>query len=794
MVDYLSELGFLGNPAYWAVLIAAVGLAGVAGLIPGIGTTTIAAIAIPLLVFNVADPVIALTFLAALGGVNNTLDSVPAVLLGYPGAATQVTFLEGHQLAMRGQAAYTLGAVYAVSAIGGVVGAVVLLITMPFLRPILVRFSFPEIAAMALFGVLMVSVLSRGAMLKGLIAGLMGILIGTAGISFIAGDSRFDLGTLYLYEGFPLIPTLIGVFALPELIDLTMRGQAISPPGSVSTSEVMRGARYGLSRWPMAIRQSLFGVFLGAVPGIGSAVVDWLAYAFGIGFAKDKSTFGKGNIDGVLFAESAQNSKEGGQAIPTLAFGVPGGTAWAIVMAAMLIYGVTPGLGMLGTHLNVTLSLVITLALGNLLITILGMMFTGQIAKLTLVPYPLLAAALIPLVFIAAFQTNNHWGDILTVCGMTALGLTMKWLGWPRPPLILGFILGPIIERNLWPSIQVWGAEMILRPISLTLVVLAVLGVVYMTKAMGRGGAAATAVASSDLADELATAGPIAGEAAADTPDSPVDTSDPVDAPAPGEVTPPQPDAGDIPAAPAEGGAAAATAAAPAGGVSGFRMPSLHFTWHWEVIFPIVILGITVWALIEAQNFAIASSKFLPTWMAIVLIPLLLIQVISRLLSPETQGEIMDLGMRTGTGFEAFKRLAFVFSWVAGYIIAIGIIGMVWASIIFSLGFGLVSLLMARGWEAGKVTVTAVSALIGAAVIYFLYTYAIEAIGLWQSSLIFAVALFAAAVGYAKTRGWSTPLWSVVPAIIIIAVIEGFFNPVMFTQWPDWIFTDLFKG
>ena len=339
MADYITALGFLGNPYYWAVLVGAVLVAGTLGLVPGIGTTTIAAIAIPLLVFNVSDPVIALTFLAALGGLNNTLDSVPAVLLGYPGAATQVTFLEGHQLAMRGLAAHTLGAVYAVSALGGVIGAIVLLITMPFLRPILLKFSFPEIAAMALFGVLMVSVLSRGAMLKGLGAGFMGILIGTVGTSFIAGDSRFSLGTLYLYDGFPLIPTLIGIFALPELIDLTMRGQPVASSGNISTAEVFRGARYGISRWRMTIRQSLFGVFLGAVPGIGSAVVDWLAYAFGIGFAKDKSTFGKGNLDGVLFAESAQNSKEAGQAIPTLAFGVPGGTSWAIVLAAMLIYG-----------------------------------------------------------------------------------------------------------------------------------------------------------------------------------------------------------------------------------------------------------------------------------------------------------------------------------------------------------------------------------------------------------------------------------------------------------------------
>ena len=223
MGDYISALGILGQWEYWAALSAGVLIVGTIGLIPGVGITTVAAVALPFLLFNVSDPLVALTFLAAVGGVANTLDSVPAILLGYPSAATQVTFLEGHQLAMRGRAAHTLGAVYAVSALGGIVGAVSLLIVMPFIRPVLVKISFPEIAAMALFGVLMVSALSRGAMLKGVIGGLLGILIGTIGTSYISGLPRFDLGALYLFDGFPLIPTIIGLFALPELIDLTMR-------------------------------------------------------------------------------------------------------------------------------------------------------------------------------------------------------------------------------------------------------------------------------------------------------------------------------------------------------------------------------------------------------------------------------------------------------------------------------------------------------------------------------------------------------------------------------------------
>ena len=240
----------------------------------------------------------------------------------------------------------------------------------------------------------------------------------------------------------------------------------------------------------------------------------------------------------------------------------------AAVLAAMLIYGVTPGLGMLGRHLDVTMALVVTLALGNLMVTMLGLVFTGQIAKVTLVPYPLLAAVLLPLVFIAAYQNVNAWGDILVVCGMGILGLTMKWLGWPRPPIILGFILGPIIEQNLWPAIQVWGFGMLYRPLSLTLLVLSIAAVIYMSKAMGKGSIAATVIASSEVADEPGLGGPTL-----------------------------------------EGGGSGVAAAAVVGnGVLRSRIPAISFTWRWEVIFPLVILGITAWVLWEAQHFAIAGD------------------------------------------------------------------------------------------------------------------------------------------------------------------------------------------
>ena len=684
MGEYIAALGFLGDPLYWAMLLLAVGLIGSIGLIPGLGGGTIAAIAIPFLIFNFPDnPTAGIIFLAALGGLNNTLDSVPAVLLGYPGAATQVTFLEGHQLAMKGKAAHTLGAVYAVSAVGGVVGALALLITIPFMRPVLVRFSFPEIAAMAMFGVMMVSVLSRGAMLKGLIAGLLGILISTIGSDGIQGLPRFTFGQIYLYDGLPLIPTLIGLFALPELIDLTMTGRAVSAPGTVSTREVLKGARYGFSRWRMTIRQAIFGVFMGAIPGIGSAVIDWLAYAFGMALTEDKSEFGHGSLEGVLFAESAQNSKEGGQAIPTLAFGIPGGSSWAIVLVGMQFYGIEAGLGMLDQHLDVMVAVVVTLALGNLLVTIMGIGATGTLAKITLVPYPLLAAALFPLVVVAAYQATTAWGDILVLMSTALLGISMKWLGWPRPPLILGFILGPIIERNLWTAVGVFGpVGMLTRPISIILFVSAFVIVVYLTKAMSAGGRIAQAVSTG-----------AAGQ-------SQIEIPPPIER------------------------------------LSFWSRARPKLRWRWETLLPIFLAVVILVCLIEILGLKVGAARFLPLWLISGLLPLLILDMAFTNLYPPRQGDIMDLGMRTGTGGAAFKSFTRIGLWLVGMLVLGAIIGLQWSTLAFAFLFGFVNV----KWT-----------------------------------------------GRAR-------LWALVPGIIVAVVVFGVLDQVMHVVWPDRVIADWLLG
>lgn len=481
MAAAAEALGYLAQPLYWGVLLSVVGVAALASAIPGVNSFLVMALALSFILFRVEEPAIGLVALATISGVSNTLDSAPAVLIGQPSAATQVTFLEGHQLARRGRAAHTLGAIYAVSALGGVVGAAILLVVIPVARPFVLRFSFSEVAATGTLGIAMVVVLSRGAMVRGLISALVGMLLGIIGS--LSGRLTVDP-----FVPMPLVPFILGLFSLPELVDLMISRRPVAAGGAtIGAREVLRGARYGLSRWPMAVRQSAFGVFLGAIPGVGSSVVDWLSYAFGVILTKDRSQFGKGSLDGALFAEAAQNAKEAGAGLPTLALGVPGAPTWAIVIGAMIAYGVAPGPQMLGRDAHITILLVITLGLANLVISAVGIGMTGFLARLTTVPYPIIGAIVIPILLLSAFVDTTSWRGIQIALGVGAMGYAMKRYRWPRPPMILGFILVEIIELNHFNAVAIHGYRGALtRPLTIAILAVALVIAVTLFRAVRR--------------------------------------------------------------------------------------------------------------------------------------------------------------------------------------------------------------------------------------------------------------------------------------------------------------------
>ncbi|MDA0797395.1 MAG: tripartite tricarboxylate transporter permease [Chloroflexi bacterium] len=612
MLEPIAEaVAYLLVPSYWGAVFVAVSLALMASVIPGVNAVLVMALAMAIVLFNVDDPALGIVLLATITGVNNTLDSIPAILYGLPGAATQVTFLEGHQLARQGKAAHTLGAVYSVSALGGIIGAALLMLAIPVVRPFVLKFGFSEIGATALVGLGMVSVLSRGAMGKGLAMAMLGLLLGMIGRDPMDGFSRLTIGPIFRME---LVPVALGLFALPEMFDLTISRRPVAPVGATfSNRQVFEGAREGLRHWKMVIRQSVFGVFLGAIPGVGSAVIDWLAYAFGIFFSKDKTQFGKGSLEGVMFAESAQNAKEGGQAIPTLAMGVPGGVPWVLVMVAMIAYGIAPGPEMLGANAHITILLVITLAVANLMVTGLGLLITGQLAKLTTIPYPVIGGIIIPITLLSSFVDTTNWRGVQTLLAMGAVGLAMKHFGWPRPPMLLAFILAPIIERNLRNGISVHGVGGVLTDgLTMTIVAIAVATTLLFLRAMRKlddeeGEQAKRVMHVAELETGL-------------LPTSSTPSHEPTSVPASTEKSP------------------------------------LWMRWHWEYLFHAALIIVTVAWLWDARTYPEGGWR-VPVVLSGGVLAITLLEVMKVAVGRSQQTSIMDLGM-TSAGIEGASRAA----------------------------------------------------------------------------------------------------------------------------------------
>jgi TctA family transporter len=653
-----DALAYMLVPSYWGAVFAAVSLALMASVIPGVNATLVMALALSIVVFHVEDPAIGIVLLATISGVNNTLDSIPAILYGVPGAATQVTFLEGHQLARQGKAAHTLGAVYSVSAIGGLIGAAVLMIAIPIVRPLVLKFGFSEIAATTLVGLGMVSVLSRGAVGKGMAMAMLGLLLGMIGRDPSGGFARLTVGPIFHME---FVPMTLGLFALPEMFDLTISRRSVAPAGTTfSNRDVFAGAHEGLRHWKMVIRQSLFGVFLGAIPGVGSAVIDWLAYAFGIFFAKDKTRFGTGSLEGVMFAESAQNSKEAGQAIPTLAMGVPGGLPWVLVLAAMIAYGVAPGPAMLGANAHITILLVMTFAIANLLVTGLGLLITGQLAKLTTVPYPVIGGIIIPITLLSSFADSTNWRGVQTILVMGALGLAMKHFGWPRPPMLLAFILAPIIELNLLNGLSIYGVGGVLTDgLTMTIVALAVATAWLFLRAMRKldreeGERVKRAMHAAGVETGLVSTSP-----------------PPPDEPA--SLGPTSPD-----------------------GPTSMR-------WHWEYLFHATLIVVTVAWLWDARTYPGIGWRF-PMALSAGVLAITLWEMAKVALGRSKQTTIMDLGM-TSVGIEGSGKAAIRLSVLLVIFLLVGVtLHLAYAAIVLGIGIPVVMLRGFGKWPLAAIT------------------------------------------------------------------------------------------
>ena len=452
----------------------------VLGIVPGIGGLAGTAMLLPF-TFTM-DPYSAFALLLGLGATTATGDPIPAILFGVPGgAASAATVLDGFPMAKKGEAGRALSAAYMSSLMGGIFGALLLAVSIPILRPVMLFIGSPELLAFSILGISMVAVLSGNAPLRGITAGCFGVMIAMIGTDPQTGTLRWTMDSLYLWDGLPLVPLLLGVFALPELCDLLIARVAIS--SDTSKANIYKGQWQGVKdcfkNWWLILRCSWIGGGIGSIPGISAAVVDWLAYGHALKTEKGASqTFGKGDVRGVIASESSNNAKEGGALVPTIAFGVPGSATMAILLGAFLIHGLVPGPDMLTKNLSITYSMVWSVALANILGAGLCYAFSPQFAKIATLRYTLILPAVLGIVYIGAFEASRQWGDLITLLFFGVVGWIMKQAKWPRPPLILGVVLGDTIERYMFISIERYGMSWLLRPVVAVLFLMAIVGLV----------------------------------------------------------------------------------------------------------------------------------------------------------------------------------------------------------------------------------------------------------------------------------------------------------------------------
>jgi len=454
-------------------MVAGVIVSSVVAAMPGVGSLLALSVILPY--SFTLQPYEAIALLLGIGAVSNTANTFPSVLLAVPGSVgSQATIVDGYPMAQNGEAKRAFGAAFSASAIGGIFGAAVLFASLPVLRPIVLSIGSPEFFMLVVWGLTAVGVLSGSAPAKGLLAALLGLLISTIGIDNKTGLERYVFDTIYLEDGINIIILGLAIFAVPELIDLAVRRTSIAGTEKLG-SGLRQGIRDTIDNWWLVLRCSIIGVWIGVLPGLGSTVADWFAYAHAVQTEKNPENFGKGDVRGVIAPEASNNAKEGGALIPTIAFGIPGSTSLALILIAFISVGIEPGPKMLSTSVHYVYAMVWVLVIANLLAAGLALGFSSTFARATLLPYYIVIPATLLLCIVAAFTVSYSWGDILAFLGLSVLGMVMKHLNWPRPPLLIAVVLGQQMETYLWLSSERYGFESFTRPGTLILLVLILL-------------------------------------------------------------------------------------------------------------------------------------------------------------------------------------------------------------------------------------------------------------------------------------------------------------------------------
>jgi putative tricarboxylic transport membrane protein len=457
----------------------------IVGVLPGLGPVTALALLLPI-TFGM-NPTSAMIMLAGIYYGSMYGGSITSTLLHTPGeSASVVTMLDGYPLTQQGRGAAALGMQAFASFIGGTLSIVLLMMMAPMLADYAVQFGPAEYTVLMAAGLSLIAALAGKYVVKAFASAIIGLMLATIGSDVLTGESRYTFGQLDLLNGLKFLIVAIGVFAIAEvLISMTDVGaKRVATPYKSLMELFPTREDWCRSFWPI-IRSSFLGFFVGVLPGAGATIASFLSYGTEKRLSKEPERFGKGAMEGVAAPEAANNAATGGAMVPLLTLGIPGSNATAVMLTALMMFGLQPGPLMFKQQPELVWGLIASMYIGNIVLLILNVPLVGVFIQILRLPVQSLYALIIVLSVIGTYSEQQAMFDVSLMVGFGVMGYLFRWLSFPLPPLILGLVLGPMFERNLRRALTISDGDWTIfftRPLSLGVITLAAL--VFLTPAI----------------------------------------------------------------------------------------------------------------------------------------------------------------------------------------------------------------------------------------------------------------------------------------------------------------------
>lgn len=447
------------------------------GVLPGIGALATIALLLPV-TFHL-DATNAIVMLAGVYYGSTYGGSTASILLNLPGTpSSAVACLDGYPMAQQGRAGIALFMTTIASFFGATVGIIILMLFSPSIAEIALKFGAPEYFAMMLLGLIAASTISTGSPLKGIAMVVLGVLVGVIGTDVNSGMARFSFGFPELTDGISLVAIAMGLFGIAEVIASVNRVRRGQVDRKSITFRSMIPTREDWKRsWMPMVRGSTIGSFFGALPGTGGTIASFMSYAVEKRVSKTPSRFGKGAVEGITGPEASNNACDQTAFIPTLTLGIPGTVSMALMLGALMIHGITPGPQLMLEKPDLFWGLIMSFWIGNIMLLVLNIPLIGVWVRLLAVPYHLLYPAVMVLVCIGVFSINNSTFDVWIVAIFGTVGYVMRLLDFPPAPLLLGYVLGPLMEENVRRALLISRGDFMVfleRPISATFITITV--------------------------------------------------------------------------------------------------------------------------------------------------------------------------------------------------------------------------------------------------------------------------------------------------------------------------------